>query len=208
MRGHHVRDQELPEALAIDLDGSFEQLVLAFQDRLYAFALRLSNNPQDAEEITQDAFVRAYRALDRYPPERVRTIALRPWLYQIALNIFRNRVRNRPLPSVPLNQRDDGRELESEDVKQVSPDMALEHAEFRGSLATLVAALPERYRLAVVMRHVQGFDYGEIAAVLKQPIGTVKANVHRGTRMLREALEESERTGRSRPQMKAQRGVK
>jgi RNA polymerase sigma-70 factor (ECF subfamily) len=203
-----VRDQELPEALAIDLDGSFEQLVLTFQDRLYAFALRLSNNRQDAEEITQDAFVRAYRALGKYPPERVRTLALRPWLYRIVLNIFRNLVRNRPLPLVPLNQEDGKRELEVEDVIQVRPDTALEHAELRESLATLVAALPERYRLAIILRHVQGFGYGEMTAVLKQPIGTIKANVHRGTRMLREALEESERTGRSRPQVKAQRGVK
>jgi RNA polymerase sigma-70 factor (ECF subfamily) len=203
-----VRDQELPEALAIDLDGSFEQLVLTFQGRLYAFALRLSNNPQDAEEITQDAFVRAYRALGKYPPERVRTLTLRPWLYQIALNIFRNLVRSRPLPLVPLTQGGDGRELEGEDVQQVRPDIALEHAELRESLATLVAALPERYRLAVVLRHVQGFGYGEMAAVLKQPIGTIKANVHRGTRMLREALEESEQTGRSRPQMGARHGVK
>jgi RNA polymerase sigma-70 factor (ECF subfamily) len=203
-----VHDQELPEALAIDLDGSFEQLVLTFQNRLYAFALRLSANPQDAEEITQDAFVRAYRALCKYPTERIRSLALRPWLYQISLNIFRNRVRNRPLPLVPLTQGDEGREPEGEDVKQVSPDMALEHAELRKSLAAVVAALPERYRLAVVLRHVQGLGYGEMAAVLKQPIGTIKANVHRGVRMLREALEESEKTEGLRPQMKAQRGVK
>jgi RNA polymerase sigma-70 factor (ECF subfamily) len=203
-----VRDQELPEALAIDLDGSFEQLVLTFQDRLYAFALRLSNNPQDAEEITQDAFVHAYRALNKYPGERVQTLALRPWLYQITLNIFRNRVRHRPLPLVSLNQGDEEGDLEYEDVQQLSPDIALEHVELRKSLAALVAALPERYRLAVVLRHIQGFDYGEMAAVLKQPVGTIKANVHRGVRMLRKALDEQERTGRSRLQTKTQRGVK
>jgi RNA polymerase sigma-70 factor, ECF subfamily len=203
-----VRDQELPEALAIDLDGSFEQLVLTFQDRLYAFALRLSNNPQDAEEITQDAFVHAYQALNKYPNERVQTLALRPWLYQITLNIFRNRVRHRPQPLVSLNQGDEEGDLEYEDVQQLSPDIALEHVELRKSLAALVAALPQRYRLAVVLRHIQGFDYGEMAAVLKQPVGTIKANVHRGVRMLRKALDEQERTGRSRPQTKTQRGVK
>jgi RNA polymerase sigma-70 factor, ECF subfamily len=80
-----VRDQDMSAALAADLDGSFEQVVVAYQHRLYAFALRLTGNPQDAEEITQDAFVRAYRALATYPASRLRSLALRPWLHQITL---------------------------------------------------------------------------------------------------------------------------
>jgi RNA polymerase sigma-70 factor, ECF subfamily len=203
-----VHDQDLPAALAADVDGSFEHLVLAFQDALYAFALRLTGSPQDAEEITQDAFVRAYRALTKYPAQRVRTMALRPWLYQVALNIFRNRVRNRQLPIVPLGQGNEEGDMELEDDKEVRPDAALERAELKASLEALVASLPERYRLAVVLRHVQGLGYDEMAAVLQQPTGTIKANVHRGVRMLREALDEQERTGRSRPQLKARRGRK
>lgn len=70
-------DQDLPAALAADMDGNFEQLVLAFQDRLYAFALRLTDSPENAEEITQDALVRAYRALAKYSAGRIRTLALR-----------------------------------------------------------------------------------------------------------------------------------
>jgi RNA polymerase sigma-70 factor, ECF subfamily len=203
-----VHDQDLPAALAVDLDGSFQQLVLAFQDRLYAFALRLTGSPQDAEEITQDAFVRAYRALSTYPDSRIRSLALRPWLYQIALNIFRNRVRHRALQLVPLDQGSEGGELEVEDDEQTRPEAALERTELKRSLDMLVAALPERYRLAVVLRHIQGLGYGEMAVILKQPIGTIKANVHRGIRMLREALDEQEGTGRSRPQPQARRGRK
>ncbi|MER3459109.1 MAG: RNA polymerase sigma factor, partial [Chloroflexota bacterium] len=86
---------DLAAQLATGVDSHFERLVLAYQDRLYAFALRLSANPQDAEEIVQDAFVRAYHALKRYEAERIRTMALKPWLYQIALNVFRNRARTR-----------------------------------------------------------------------------------------------------------------
>src|SRR5207245_4916500 len=78
-------DSSLARALADDLDGHFEQLVRTYQDRLYGFALRLTDSRQDAEESTQDAFVRAYRALERYPAERRRELRLRPWLYQIAL---------------------------------------------------------------------------------------------------------------------------
>jgi RNA polymerase sigma-70 factor, ECF subfamily len=201
-----VPDQDLPGALAADVDGNFEQLVLAYQDRLYTFALRLTGSPQDAEEIAQDAFVRAYQALVTYAAQRVRDLALRPWLYQITLNVFRNRRRRRPPQLVPLDEASAGMNLELEDDKVERPDAALEHAELRGRLGALVAALPERYQLSVVLRHVQGLEYAEIAALLRQPIGTVKANVHRGLRLLREGLDEQEGTEQARHQATAHRG--
>src|SRR5450432_2399213 len=95
----------LPAALANDLDGHFEALVLAFQDRLYGFALRFCANREDAEEIAQDAFVRAYRALQKYPPDRIRSLSLRAWLYQIALNVARNRFRRKRHRLVSLDER-------------------------------------------------------------------------------------------------------
>jgi RNA polymerase sigma-70 factor, ECF subfamily len=180
----------LPVALADDLDGSFERLVLTYQDRLYAFALYLCGSPRDAEEAVQDAFVRAYRALARYPAERVRDLHLRAWLYQITKNVVRNRVRGRRLQLVPP----DGGHAEPEDDEMERPEAAFERREQRGELGALVARLPERYRAAVVLRHVQALSYAEVAAILGQPIGTVKANVHRGVRLLRAALERQERT--------------
>jgi RNA polymerase sigma-70 factor (ECF subfamily) len=182
-----VDDSALLAGLASDLDGSFEELVVRYQDRLYRFALRLSGSAQDAEEVAQDAFVRAYEALKRYPAQRVRTLALRAWLYQITLNVFRNRMRRRQLSLVPL----DGNPIEG--VEQELPEQAAERAESRQELAALVAALPERHRVAVVLRHVEGLSYAEIAAVLGQPAGTIKANVHRGLQTLRSALSEYER---------------
>lgn len=81
VRRGEAGEEGLEDALAADLDGSFERLVLVFQDRLFGFAFRLSGRREDAEEIAQDAFVRAYRALSTYPPDRIRAIALRAWLY-------------------------------------------------------------------------------------------------------------------------------
>ena len=198
-------DQKLVAALAADVDGHFERLVATYQDRLYAFALRLTGSLPDAEEIAQDAFVRAYQALRRYPADRLRTLSLRPWLYQIALNVFRNRVRGRQLQLVPLVQDDAGQELEPQDDRTPRPDIAVEHAELRDTLSALVQALPERYRVAVVLRHVQGLGYGEMATILKQPIGTVKANVHRGLRLLRKALDEGEHSAHRRDHTRAPR---
>jgi RNA polymerase sigma-70 factor (ECF subfamily) len=180
---------ELQAALAADLDSCFERLVLMFQNRLYGFALRLTHSPQDAEEIAQDAFVRAYHALTGYAPERILTLALRPWLYQITLNVFRNRVRSRQLAVVPLDEIGEGGDHEFADDDE-RPDAALERAEREHELSALVAALPDRYRAAVVLRHIEGLGYGDLAEVLSQPVGTIKANVHRGTRLLRAALEQ------------------
>lgn len=181
---------DLAAQLATGVDSHFERLVLAYQDRLYAFALRLSANHQDAEEIAQDAFVRAYHALKRYEAERIRTMALKPWLYQIALNVFRNRARARRLALVSLDSLGDGAGMEPEDDEGDRPELITERAERERELVAQVAALPERYRLAVLLRYVGGLDYAEIAAVLGQPVGTVKSNVHRGVQRLRLAMAE------------------
>lgn len=171
-------ETRLNHLLARDLDANFEALVLHFQDRIYRFALRLSRSPQDAEEIAQDAFIRAYRALKSYPAARVQAMALRPWLYQIALNAFRNRARRKRLPLAEL------------DTDIVSPDHGPDrHAEaaIRGEeIMRALDTLPDRLRAAVVLHHIEGLSYDEIASVLGQPVGTVKSNVHRGVGALRD----------------------
>ena len=186
-----MNDETLTRALAADLDGAFEALVRAYQDRLYAFGLRLTGSPRDAEEIAQDAFVRAYRALARYPAERVETLKLRAWLFQVTVNVARNRARTRRPAEVPLLSADgayDGQvDRPADEAEQ--PDRVAERHDEQDRLAAVVATLPERYRAAVVLRHIQGLSYQEIAAVLGQPAGTVKSNVHRGVAYLRAALD-------------------
>jgi RNA polymerase sigma-70 factor (ECF subfamily) len=182
-----IDESRLALLLADDLDSHFEELVRTYQDRLYAFALRLTTSPRDAEESTQDTFVRAYRALQRYPNDRVSSLRLRPWLYQIALNVVRNRVRRAELPQVDLDQPTSGG-LRSH-ARDEQPERAALARETRAQLAAAIATLPERYASAVVLRHIQGLSYAEAAEVLDQPVGTTKSDVHRGLRLLREALE-------------------
>src|SRR5579872_4384320 len=98
-----IDEQNLAARLAGDLDAHFEELVRGFQDRLYGFALRLTGSPQDAEESVQDTFLRAYRALQRYPAEQVATLKLKAWLYQIELNVVRNRVRRAQPATVTID---------------------------------------------------------------------------------------------------------
>jgi RNA polymerase sigma-70 factor (ECF subfamily) len=177
---------QLLQQLAAHLDDHFEQVVLLYQDALYRFAWRLCGSTPDAEEIAQDTFVSAYRALARYPAPRVRALQLRPWLYRIALNIARNRRRRRRPELVPLEAA--GARLRGEARAEEQPERRALDAERRLELQGLLAALPAPYRVAVVLRHMEGFGYRELAALLRQPVGTVKSNVHRGTRQLRAAL--------------------
>ncbi len=182
-----IDEQSLPGRLALDLEAHFEDLVRTFQDRLYGFALRLTGSPADAEEAIQDAFVRAYRALQRYPSERIAGLRLRAWLYQIALNVVRNRFRRPTLSSEPLD--DVHADSLWSHARDEQPERDTLASETRGELTTALKDLPERYAAAVVLRHVQGLSYAEAADVLGQPVGTTKSDVHRGLRLLREALE-------------------
>lgn len=181
-------DLALADALAHDLDAAFEGLVRAHADRCYTIALRLLGNPHDAEEVAQDALVRAYRALAGYDAARVRGLRLRPWLAAITVNQSRNRVRRRRAATVPWG----GAALagaEPEAPEREGPAAAAEADDERERLAALLAALPERYRVPVVLRHAAGLSYQEISAALGRPEGTLKAQVHRGLAMLRAAAD-------------------
>jgi RNA polymerase sigma factor (sigma-70 family) len=159
------------------VDGQFERMVSEHQDRVFAFGLALTGNRHDAEEIAQDTFLRAYRALVTYTPERIRDLKQRAWLHQIALNVVRNRVRGVKPRLVELNG--------SEPDHEPGPEARALRREGLDDLAVRVAGLPARYREAVVLRYVQELSYAEVADALGQPVGTVKSNVHRGLKLLR-----------------------
>lgn len=197
------RTDSLTNDLADDLDAAFESLVRTFQDRLFTFARRLCGNREDAEEVAQDSFVRAYRALKTYPEHRIRALALQAWLYRITLNVARNRLRGKRARLVSI---DSGgaegeaarRVWESPDDPAERPDSRLEQSQKRADIASLVASLPERYRAALILRYVEGLQLDEVAAILKQPLGTAKSNVHRAVNLLRRAISDSRRAKGSR----------
>ncbi len=179
-------DAMLLDGLASDLDGSFEALVRSQVGRCYAIALRVLGNAHDAEEVAQDALVRAYRALQNYPPERIRELRLRPWLATIVVNLCRNRTRRHVLPTTSLAPLlEQGLEPRAS-VADDPAGTAIRTAD-REQLSALLAGLPDRYRIPVVLRHVDDLSYAELAEVLGRPEGTVKAQVSRGLALLRAA---------------------
>jgi RNA polymerase sigma factor (sigma-70 family) len=179
-------DVQLATRLARNVDDAFEALVVAHQDRLFTIAFRIGGDRHDAEELVQDAFVRAYRALSGYPSDRIRELRLRGWLTTILLNAGRNRARVKRVPTT---------ELAFEPGSEPAED-PLVRRDQRETWARLLADLTPAQRTAVVLRHVDGMSYAEIAAAVGRPEGTVKAHVHRGLAALRTALLAAERRER------------
>jgi RNA polymerase sigma-70 factor, ECF subfamily len=179
-------DVALAGRLAVDLDGSFEALVDSHGGRLFSIALRVIGDRSDAEEAAQDALVRAYRALGGYEPARIREIKLRPWLTTIVLNVCRNRTRVKRVSTVELI-------FEPSAEPAVDP---LARRDEKAAWVVLLATLPAAQRTAIVLRHVDGLSYAEMAEALGRPEGTLKAQVHRGLVALRDAFEAAERRQR------------
>jgi len=172
----------LADDLADEPSAGFERLVREQQHRIFAFALNLCGNAADAEEIAQDTFLRAHRALGGYERQRVRELRVSSWLHQIALNVFRNRIRGRRPQVVGLDQ------VAEPPSNAPGPEPSFETGEEREMLRALLAGLPVRFREAIVLRHVQGLSYAEMAEVLDLPQGTLKSDVHRGLALLRKEL--------------------
>jgi RNA polymerase sigma-70 factor (ECF subfamily) len=174
-----MKSDDLRASLARDLDGSFPTLVAEHVDRLYSVALRLLGDPRDAEEITSDGLVRAHRALASYSPERIHALELRPWLTTIVLNLARNHGRRRRHLTTVIDDTHVARTPTPEST-------SIQRAETE-HWASLLATLPLRYRVPVVLRYVDDLDYEEISRVLDRPPATLRSQVQRGLTLLRAA---------------------
>ncbi len=175
----------LAAALADDLDAAFPQLVCALADGIYSGALRLTGERAAAEDVTQEAFLRAYRALGTYPAPKVQSLRLREWMWTIALNLCRNHARAQ-------HRRPEGPWEDPAGTPDPAPgpEQAALAAADRECLAHHLSRLPWITRAAVVLHHVAGLSYAEISTALGRPPGTVKSDVHRGLQRLRQSLEE------------------
>lgn len=172
--------------LAGNLDEAFADLVVDHQQLVFGVAARVVGDFA-AEDVAQEVFVRAYRALKRYPGERVREMRLRPWLARMALNAARNSIRGRR-KLVDLDE-----VAESKQSSDEGPVQLAQRSEDQRMWARLLAGLPARYRLVVALRHVDDLSYAEIAETLNKPLGSVKSDVHRGIALLRAAYDAEQR---------------
>jgi RNA polymerase sigma-70 factor (ECF subfamily) len=160
---------DCPASLASDPDAAFATFLAHHQDLVYGIAWRMTGRSADAEDLAQDAFVSAYRALRAYPPERIRALRPRAWMAAIVANAGRNRARRRRAPSVAIDDAVANTIVEA----RPGPEALAQRREATRAWRARLEALPRRYRDAVALRHVEGLSYSEVAAALERPIGTV-----------------------------------
>ena len=170
---------------------TFADQAMPYMSSLYAAAMRMTRNPADAEDLVQETYLRAYRGFAGF---REGT-NLKAWLYKILTNTFINqyRAKKRRPEQVELDDTEDfylyrrmggleavdaQRSPESEVLDQL-PDATVKQA---------LEALPEQFRMAVILADIEGFSYKEIAEILEVPIGTVMSRIHRGRRALERSL--------------------
>ena len=164
---------------------AFEALVVRYQSRLVNYAAALVGDAPAAEDVTQEAFVRAWRGLGRFRGES----SFKTWLYRITTNVARSHLerRGRQARVAGRSLDDESQSAQARVVPSPAPD-AEASLVTRETIDRALAELPEDWRLALVLRDVEGLEYKEIAAVTGAPIGTVESRIFRARRRLRTLL--------------------
>ncbi|WP_299024188.1 sigma-70 family RNA polymerase sigma factor [uncultured Thermanaerothrix sp.] len=177
----------IARALEGDLE-AFNQLVLTYQDSAYNLAYRMLNDPDAAADVTQIAFIAAYRNLKTY-----RGGSFRAWVLRMVTNACYDELRRRKRrPTVtlePFNR--DEEEIESPTWladNHLSPEEAVQMREVEKAITHCLQQLPEDFRAVVIMVDVEGYDYNEVAQILSKPLGTIKSRLARARFRLRDCL--------------------
>lgn len=189
-----TREEALLKAFRNGDSAAFDDLIGMYSAKLYKVAYALLGSRQDAEEVVQDAFLRAYRALHAFRGES----SLETWLHRIVLNLARNKYHwnhrrgdglNISLTAGDDSDGDSGTDSE-QDVpdRRMAPDLILEQNEIGTNIMKALNRLPDNLRETMLLRHVNDMPYEEIAQKLDCKVGTVKSRLSRGREMLRDYL--------------------
>jgi RNA polymerase sigma-70 factor (ECF subfamily) len=187
----------LPDADVVALaqqgrEHAFRELIRRYERPVFSLIFRMVRDRETAEDLAQEAFIKVLNHIDRYRPE----FKLSSWLFKIANNVAIDYLRKRQLPTVSI----DGSPMAASaaEVQATSFDVAaraesaleeMESRELGSAIEKAIAKLRPEYRSCIMLRHVEGRSYEEIAATLDLPLGTVKTYIHRARHELREALE-------------------
>ena len=184
----------MAEASPVDLTSDekrrFQEEALPLLDPLYAGALRMTRNPQDAEDLVQETMMRAYRAFDRFEAGT----NLKAWLFRIMTNAYINTYRKKQREPIKVSQDDAEefdlyQELKNHDISYTrSAENVVLDQLVDSDIIQALDDLPEQFRLAVVLSDVEDFSYAEMAEIMDVPIGTVMSRLHRGRKALQKRL--------------------
>jgi len=187
-----TREEEsaiIAKVLGGDAD-AFEPLVVAHQNFVYNIALKMLSNPEDAFDISQEAFIKAYRSLKDFKGES----SFSSWIYRITANMcldfMRRNKKRRSASIVYLDDEDELRELELPDTR-FDPATELDRKELQGAISDALALLPDDQRSILLLRELNGMSYSEISKTLKLETGTVKSRLFRARARLAKILKEN-----------------
>ena len=170
---------------------TWDEVVENHSDRVFRLAYRLTGNRPDAEDLTQEVFVRVFRSLDSYTPG-----TFEGWLHRITTNLFLDGARRKQ--RIRFDALSDERAARLQSASP-APDAAYADQRFDDDIESALATLPPDFRAAVVLCDVEGLTYEEIAEIMDAKLGTVRSRIHRGRGMLRKALaHRAPATGRAR----------
>jgi RNA polymerase sigma-70 factor (ECF subfamily) len=166
----------------------FERDALQYMNQLYAAAMRYTKNPEDAQDLVQDTYAKAYTSFHQFEPGT----NLKAWLYRVLTNTFINTYRkDQRRPQTSDSELEDWQIAEASshtsDQGKSSEDVVLENLP-DSDIKNALAEIPEEFRMAVYLADVEGFSYKEIAEIVGVPAGTVMSRLHRGRKQLREKL--------------------
>lgn len=158
---------------------AYAHLIHKYKDRVYALLLRMVHQPQDAQDLTQECFIKAYRYLHSYDPHR----KFSSWLYRIAVNLY--------LDAKPAKQRQQTQVEIDESLltDRRSPETIYLRNENLQELRSRIDRLPEKYRIVVTLRYMDDLTYQEISDILDIPVTNVQVRLHRAKQKLRELFE-------------------
>jgi len=183
-------DLKIIESCLLGNTQMFSRLIDNYKNMVYNLAYRMSNNSHEAEDISQEAFLRAYQSLSRFNP----SYKFSTWLYQITLNIIRDKFKKKELNPASLDapvETDDSEFFPQPADFTNNPEQIISQKENLQAIQKAIYSLPLKYREVLVLRHLQDLSYIEIANILKLPQGTVKIRLYRAREQLRKILETS-----------------
>lgn len=166
----------------------FERDALQYMNQLYAAAMRYTKNPEDAQDLVQDTYIKAYNSFYQFEPGT----NLKAWLYRVLTTTFINTYRkDQRRPQTSDSELEDWQIAEASshtsDQGKSTEDVVLENLP-DSDIKNALAEIPEEFRMAVYLADVEGFSYKEIAEIVGVPAGTVMSRLHRGRKQLREKL--------------------
>jgi RNA polymerase sigma-70 factor (ECF subfamily) len=167
---------------------AFEELVLKYQRQIYTVAYRFMGNHEDASDLAQEAFIKAYKSIDRFRGES----SLKTWLYHIVANVCRDELRKRKKGQVlsldaPISTEEGEITRQTEDWTY-APDLIYESKEAQYFIQEAINQLTPEYKEVIILREIQGFSYEEIAQHLGCSLGTIKSRLNRARKAMRDLL--------------------